>query len=166
MTATVQDPYRSRLTSVLGLWELDGWRFKVFFISVFEEPNPSGEFLTAAKTVASQVVSAIHEDEAPSHVGFVIIHEGKRGLFVSVDWWGDTKELHHECFYWDRGAPLRLERMKLTDSIGCVWDLRIMAHEARSWAKHVLAGGGCVEDYLDDTDLADRAGARAPHAKV
>ncbi|MGZ5441459.1 MAG: hypothetical protein ACXW5U_07215 [Thermoanaerobaculia bacterium] len=123
------------------MWQVGPWTMKAYHIAPIGAPPPAQETLRASRDIAAHVLGAA----AGHSVGFVGIHDGRRGSFLFVDWWSDEKELNHRGFYaTDRRSFAPLDPL---DAIACIWDVRLMAFESEMWHRDVLEGGA-VERYL------------------
>lgn len=146
----LQEPYKPRHIRFLELWEVAGWRLKVYGIA-YQGQHPRPELIAAAKEVARQRLAQCTADQSHYGVGFVGIHDGKTANFVFVDWWADENELHHHVYVSPLDRPDKLEYMTPTGLIACVWDLRVMSFERQAWLDTVLSNphGPDLDAYLE-----------------
>jgi hypothetical protein len=93
-------PYTPRPVRLLELWEWQGWRVKVYGISAQGE-HPSEVLVQAAKRGAQQRLPQPAFSVKHYGVAYMIIYDGSRGDYVSVDWWSDQDILQHHLY----GAP-------------------------------------------------------------
>lgn len=125
--------FRKRLTQYSGLLEVDDWRFKVYHITALGNNGIPKKYDSPVRTTIRDALRYVDPEVDNYRVGFCVVHEGTRGLFLCVDWWTDKKELNHLGYYSEYGSKVRLKRLGPKDSIGCVWDLRVMAWETDAW---------------------------------
>jgi hypothetical protein len=97
---------------------------------------PCAELISAARQIASDVVTKIRQNEF--HVGFVGVHDGCNAAFVFVDFWGNENELFHHLFISRNKRSENLKPAAADDSTACVWDLKLQAFERDAWVKNVL----------------------------
>lgn len=133
-SSSLEELYNQRSTRFVSVWTVNGWRFKVYHISVFMRKNLPIRYHKPTKETIKEALKLVNKDLLNYRVGFCGVHEGTRGLFVFVDWWSDKKELHHVGYYSEYREKLKLERLAKSEPIACVWDLRIMSWEAMMWA--------------------------------
>jgi hypothetical protein len=145
MTAnTVQIPrfseYTERVVRFLGVWDINGWKLKVYAISakrtLADAEVVSAKIIQAGHDIAAEVFT--HQPEANSYgLGYVIFHEGIFATWLLLDWWADEIQLRHQLFKANAlGAPA-FERVT-TDLIACVWELAIVAFEREAWVETML----------------------------
>jgi hypothetical protein len=125
------------------------WKLKVYHITAFPDKPISAVLLKTAIKVARQRLNQIKPSSQDPHVGFIGIHEGTRGIFLFLDWWEDHKELHHNGFYAKNEGVLTFHSTTKSDSIGCIWDLKVLSFEAEAWTKNMMGDRYSINDYLD-----------------
>ena len=83
-------------------------------------------------------------------VGFVGVHDAGSGCYAFVDWWADDNELHHHAFASPGDRPEAMAPVTTEGSIGCVWDLAVIAFEREAWLEAVLCNpcGPDLDRYL------------------
>jgi hypothetical protein len=118
---------------------------KAYRIAPVNAPPPAPETLRSAFEIVEQVLREADADGGAHGVGFLGIHDGRRGTFLFVDWWADDKELHHRGFYADDRHTF--VRTDVDDAIACVWDLHLLAFEGHAW-HHEVIRGRMIERYL------------------
>ncbi|MEO0938734.1 MAG: hypothetical protein AAFY38_11325 [Pseudomonadota bacterium] len=100
------------------------------------------------------LAQAILEADLPERVramgnsnglGFAITHPGSAGLSVAVHWWAQGSVL---CQHFHRAAVGHMTTNR--PAIGCVWELDIIAFEARAWRRLMMAPQPEPEAYLSD----------------
>ena len=143
-------PYQARAIRFLELWEIAGWRLKVYGITC-GSGEPSAGLAAAGKRVVEEKLRQV--DAAVDHygVGFLGIHEGETANFVFVDWWADENELHHHVWASAIDDPIALEYTTPSGVIACVWDIRLIGFERDAWVGAALqnSGGPDLDDYLE-----------------
>lgn len=93
--------------------------------------------LKAAQEKAADVIA--NEGAAtPNHhgVGFGIVHQGKLGNWVFVDWWADDLLLFNRLFRSGAERPLDLVNQE-SAILACVWELQVFAFERDAWVNAV-----------------------------
>lgn len=146
----VSSQYLTRPIRFTGVRTVDTWRVKEYCISTRGD-EPAAVLQQAARALTADVLlgPAVHTD----HYGVAIlgIHQGAADNLVFVSWWTDVNELQHRVYRSPSHAPERLAKVGEEGAIGCVWDLRVLAFEARAWVDEVLRPGNWshLESYLE-----------------
>lgn len=102
-------------------------------------PAPRREALHAAAAGAFE-----GWDSPTDHpLGFAIAHLADDGWYLLLSRWNNANNLRHRVFAIEAGSDAVLAR-PLEDAhvIACVWELRLMLHEADAWIASVLAPPG------------------------
>lgn len=130
-----------RRTEPFGVVQVAGRAVKAYEITVSDDPVDE-QIWTAALAAAQAALV----DAPGTSPGFVILHLGEDSLGLLVHWWaGDiccqrllTASLADPGTF--RHAP--------AGPMACVWELHVIDHERRAWARNVLGGEGGHPAYL------------------
>jgi hypothetical protein len=139
--------YKARPIRFLELWDVDGWRVKVYGISATSD-RPGEGLVDAAKAVARERLP--EPNEAGRHgVGFLIAHEGADSTWALVDWWANGCLLHHHLY--GGGHPESLDLQPVTDGLtACTWELAVIGFERQAWLDTVFAADEPdIDRYMD-----------------
>jgi len=149
-------PYQSRRIRFLELWDVEGWRIKVYGIAYAGE-HPRQDLVAAARRVAARQLHAVPDDLRHYQVGFLGVHAGRTSNFVFLDFWAEENELHHHVFVSPIDDPEHLTCVTSTGLSACVWDMHLQAFERQSWLTHVLQREDepDLDGYLSATLNAD-----------
>ncbi len=141
--------YRPRPIRPLGIWEVDGWRLKLYGIA-YDREQPRHELVDAARAVAQARLPHPATSDGRYGVGFVGAHDGRDGCVAFIDWWANEDELHHHLYVAPPDRPGALVAAGPTDFTACVWDLAVLAFEREAWLAAVLQNpdGPDLERYL------------------
>jgi hypothetical protein len=149
MTIEVSEPYCPRSIGFLELWEVRGWRVKIYGIAKAGE-TPAPALVEAAKRIAAERLP--EKALGPQHYGvaFIIIHEGANGDYVLVDWWSDQDIVQHHLYGAPKGHGGELEYGWPEGAGFCVWELAVCCFEREAWLDCVLKrpGDPDLEAYL------------------
>lgn len=145
-------PYQPRPIRFLNLWQVNGWRIKLYGIAC-ARPLPQPQLVAAAQRVATQHLGSLPCDLHHYNIGFLGVHEGRTANFVFLDFWADENELHHHVFVSPTENPDALTCVTATGLSACVWDLRLQAFERDAWVAHILQQSAApdFEGYLATT---------------
>lgn len=129
--------YRPRTYSFLDQWEFPGWRMKVCGIA-HERERPSQRLVRAARRIAEEELR--HTPAWINHygVGFIVVHQGRTGNFVLVDYWADENELHNHVYASTGEDYESFEYLTPLGVAACAWDLKAIWHEREAWRQCVL----------------------------
>jgi hypothetical protein len=132
-------PYRRRYVRFAELWDVDGWRVKIYSLTRTSTPLPP-ELLDSGKRIAeAQLALATRDDPCNHGVAILTVHEGQHGDYVLIDWWSDNDILRHHNY----GAPKGGEMAhQWPGPASCVWELAIIGFERAAWIEHVLSPVG------------------------
>lgn len=129
--------YRPRAIRHLELWSCEGWRIKVYGISVTSRMPGSG-LVDAGRRVATEILTGVATGTPHYGIGFMGVHRGATADVVFVDWWAAENELHHHLHVAESGRPGTLRPRSADELTACVWDLELIAFERAAWIRYVL----------------------------
>jgi hypothetical protein len=143
-------PYQPRAIRFLEIWEDKDWTVKIYGAAYQGHPDPSPELMEAAKEIARSHIHQTPEDEERYGLGFMIIHQGRRGNYICVDYWIDGTELFHHFYGSSFEHPTVFKPIPVSEFTLCVWDSRVISFERDAWMNSILANpnGADVEQYL------------------
>jgi hypothetical protein len=146
-TFRLSEPYAPRPIRFLDLWELDGWRLKLYGIA-YKRPAPRSELIETARRLARERLPQPPVTNDRYGVGFVGIHDGRGANFVFVDWWAQENELNHHN--WSGPSNETRELVPSEGAVLCVWDARVVEFERAAWLETVLTNptGPDLDAYL------------------
>jgi len=139
-----------RRTEPYGELLMDGRPVKAYEITAGADPVDA-EIWQAALRAADAALS----DVPGLSPGFVVLHLGTDGVWLLVHWWND--DICNQRLLTASLEDPTVFRHAAADLMACVWELHVIDHERRAWARHVLGGDGGAHAYLADT-LRVRAG--------
>ena len=136
--------FASRPCRSLGLGRAGASTYKLYEIRSGKNvgsPGPRPEALHAA------VAAAFEGWDSPTDhpLGFAIAHLADDGWYLLLSRWNNANNLRHRVWAID-GEPDAVLTRPLEDEhvIACVWELRLMLHEANAWIACVLEPLGDV----------------------
>lgn len=145
-------PYIPRRTRFIELFELVGWKVKLYGITL----DPSTDTSRAVSALKSVVESCLPQ---PAHTSarygaaFAIFHTARDANYFLVDWWTEENVLQHRLYRAPLDEPHAHEDFAPSGAVACVWELRVIEYERDAWVKHVLSHG-------ENPDLASYFAAR------
>lgn len=145
----LSESYSTRPIRFLELAEQDGWRVKVYGISIHDTiPEPS--LVEAAIDHAFDQLPTPATADDRHGAAILIVHEAREGNFVLLDWWFGENMLKHHLYFSPYDDPYRFEDISDTRTMACVWELRVFSFERDAWIDTVLANesGPDLDAYL------------------
>lgn len=146
---SVLEPYQERTISPLGVRAVDGWRLKLYGITVrgrsVHVPVYEDGF-----AVATRILPQPPETKRRAGVGFVTFHEGKGVHYLLLGWWDRESELFSRLMV--RGAEEDdLWVWAQEHEMAGVWELQVVEFERRAWIDAVLSRplAPDVDGYLE-----------------
>ena len=135
------EPYLSRPTNFIDQVNLEGWRIKIYGISVESLPLPEELVSAGVKNVLSYLPQPAVTEQRYG-VGFLIIHHGKMRNWFLLDWWEKEDIIHHQLFSSPLDKPRSITAEPDKSLVACVHEIRIINFESEAWIKTVL----CKDD--------------------
>jgi hypothetical protein len=146
---SLTESYRPREIRFLDLWELPGWRAKVYGIAHHSRVMPDGAMAGHVRAMALDRLSSL---EINQHYGLavIIIHMARETDIVSITWWTWENVLEQALFIGPPGEPARLKDVTGQGLLACVWELQIHHFESLAWLRTVLSNpqGPDLDAYL------------------
>jgi hypothetical protein len=144
----LDDIWAPRSVVRLGLWPAGPVELKAYAILADASHPLDSDLIEPARAVAEADGPAI---AATDHrgVGFAILHRDPESNWLLVHWWiagGSCAERLYASPPGEAGRFAPVERPLMA----CVWELALIDHERRAYARTAMAIGGTREAYLDD----------------
>jgi hypothetical protein len=143
--------YKPREVRFDSLRNQADWSVKVYTITT----RPSFE----AKEVLENAVARLSEwlDKSkmsgmPTYgVAFLIVHEGRDGIWSLINWWMGGEVLQSMTFFTPFGCPNVFEKPPAEGFMSCVWEQAVIFFERSQWVEFVLkkAEKPDIKSYLN-----------------
>ena len=146
----LQETHQPRPIRFLDLWEISGFRMKVYGIA-YRRDLPRSKFIKAARKIAEHRLKESASKTNHYGTGYIGIHDGRGAAFVFIDWWADENELHHHVYVFPADKSDEIQYVTPTGLTACVWDMRVMSFERDAWFDNVIANpvGPDLEAYIN-----------------
>lgn len=147
-TAVPPSPYQPRRFSRLGLWAAGELKLKAYGITWrTDEPGPPLALQQAARRHVTGALPPHAEAEGHHGLGFVILHEGREGNWLLMDWWAHTDICCQRLAHAAEGSTelSSVERPLLA----CVWESVVLAFERDAWVATMLTAHPDPQAYQD-----------------
>ena len=143
-----RERWTPRTVRRLGQWTSGTTPPKAY--AILAEPGTEPDAAIAAR--AAEIVAGAGSQiaaTAQEGIGFVILHQGREGVWLLLHWWIDggicaqllwRSALTDPLVFTPLGRPM----------MACVWELALIDHERRAYVRSLSATSDGVATYLQD----------------
>ncbi|MBE2216899.1 MAG: hypothetical protein IAE90_01770 [Ignavibacteria bacterium] len=130
--------YKKRPVRFIDLYETNGWKIKIYSISVLNERVSQETIAQVKEQIPGWLkLSSIHQLET-YNIATLILHEGNEGVFALINWWIGENMLQHYVYFSAYENPGQFTLFSDKGITFCVWELAVMWHERNAWVEHVI----------------------------
>jgi hypothetical protein len=149
--------YKTRPVRFLEVAEVDGWKIKLYSISVKSVIVNAETIAFAKRQLPGWLKKASAYKLDTYKVATLILHEGKEGCFAIISWWTDENMLQLYVYLSSYNQPTDFKLYSDKGIVSCVWEMAVLWFERNAWVNHVLmkAGNPDLEAYLNEQLNAD-----------
>lgn len=146
--SAVFDPYKPRAIMFKESLYCNGWNIKVYTITNQEEFKAKHIFQNIGRHVPVWI-DQIENTTLPTYKqAFLIVHEAREGVWILLNWWTGGEMIETKVLFSSFETPEQITDSPYgTNSLLCVWELEVFAHERRAWIRHILSKAN-TPDYL------------------
>ncbi|MFD2587447.1 hypothetical protein ACFSQJ_10935 [Croceitalea marina] len=139
MSAVFQT-YKSRKITFDTCMNINDWTIKVYIITNRSEFESNG-ILKNSKNHLPVWLKRIENSTLPTYKhAFLIVHEAREGVWILLNWWTGGEMIETKVFFTSfDSAEIITDSPYNTNSLLCVWELEVFAHERSSWIEHILS---------------------------
>ena len=131
--------YQQRKIEFQKLILIDYWNVKVYTITKNKTFESEEILKTALRELPKLVEEAKNSSIITHQQAFLIIHEGREGVLILLNWWTDGEMLETTIHFVDYKNPTKmLASIYNEKALVCVWELELFAHERKSWIENIL----------------------------
>jgi hypothetical protein len=143
------EPYSTRRIRFLDLWDVDGWRIKLYGIR-YKGDSPDPMLVERAKALAARELASFQERVPVYGVGYVGVHDARSGPLAFLDIWANENEIRHFAYTAPESRPDLLHRAQREQVSYCIWDMTLADFERRAWHECMLTNpdGPDMDAYL------------------
>lgn len=132
------EPFAPRLRARLHCADFGSVVAKVHWIDAEGASTPPAVLLGAALATARDVLPAAMAAEGGDEgAAFVVLHRGRDGTWLLMGWWAHGDVLCQRLARADPGGA-DFRPMDGRPLVACVWEMEVLADEARAWARHMM----------------------------
>ena len=132
------ETYQSRNVGFFGLHTLGAWRVKMYTISHQARFAAVGAFQSALERLPTMLQEAEAGPWPTYGQAFVIVHEGRDGVWALYYWWTGGEMLESRLYFAPHTEPTQWRPYPRPGGLVCVWELEVIIHERQAWIDHVL----------------------------
>jgi len=128
------------------------WKVKTYTISEHEDFKSIAPYKNAVTMLTDWLVEMNSFDGSHENMAFLIVHEGKEGVFSLINTWVGNNMLQTHTFLSNYDDPQSFKKISGDGLFACVWELEVINHERNSWIKHILkkSENPDYQSYLND----------------
>ena len=130
--------YKPRVVELNQLAKVDRWNVKVYTIT----NRPAFESVNVLENTLANLpkwLARSRELEFPTYdQAFLIVHEGRDGVWSLINWWTGGEMLKCKTFFTDFAKPDVFEEVPRDGFMACVWELAVISFERLMWVECVL----------------------------
>lgn len=144
--------YQPRTVLFHGVETAGDWSVKVHKITFKNSFAAEGVLRNAIEHLPEWLNRARDLPWPNYRVAFLIVHEGRDGVWTLINWWIEGGLLQSTTFYTGDEGPDDFTLRPTAGSLACVWELAVIAFERERWVQRVLSRSGRPElaAYLND----------------
>ena len=72
------------------------------------------------------------------NIAFLIVHEGRDGVWTLINWWIGGEMLQATTFYTSFEKPGEFLLLPTEGFMACVWELAVISFERAMWVEYIL----------------------------
>ncbi len=146
------ETYKPRKVKFQKLVLVNDWNVKVYSITL----NSDFQSQNILENIISELPEFLRSADAstlPTYkIAFLIVHEAREGVWALFNWWTGGEMIETKVYFVNYNEPHLIKESPYFNSLLCIWELEIFAHERLSWINSVLknAAKPDFEYYLND----------------
>jgi len=152
----IQQGYAPRSVRFKGHFLFEDWRIKLYSISVRNEHVEESRLNEVKFNLSKWLEKSCAYPLDTYRMATLIIHEGKEGCFVILNWWIGENMLQNFCYLKRHGEP-DFQLYSDQGMMACIWEMAVLWHERNAWVRNILQQpqNPDVNAYLADGLNAD-----------
>lgn len=130
--------YKPRKVEFNRLVTTGGWSVKVYQLTCRSKFESEGVLDNAILNLPSWLEKSERLGFETHRTAFLIVHEGRDGVWTLLNWWIGGEMLRSITFYTDFNQPNEFLRLPKEGFMTCVWEMAVTIFEREMWIEHVL----------------------------
>lgn len=144
--------YKPRKVEFEQLLKVGDWRVKVYTITN-RGAFKSRKVLENALANLPKWLARSKKFGFPTYgAAFLIVHEGRDGVWSLINWWIGGEMLRSLTFYTTDDDPNEFKITPKEGGMACVWEMAVISYERAMWVEYILrrADNPDFEGYLQN----------------
>lgn len=154
-TESLSNPYRPRPTRFTEVRDLNGWKLKIYQITLDGRPIANKVVEAAIDCISIRSIWPVGIEH---QYGVVILHQGEQAVWALLQVWVNDI-LRQFIFFAPLDDATSFDVSPMPGFNECVWELEVTMHERDAWVRHVMANpdNPRFDDYLNDSIRIERS---------
>ncbi|GEM_PF-651810 len=132
------ESYKPRKVEFCQIASVNDWQVKVYTIT----SRASFESKTTLENAVTRLPVWLEKStrlNLPTYkAAFLIVHEGRDGIWSLINWWIGGGRLQSTTFYTSFEQPNDFTLLPTEGFMACVWEIPIISFERTLWVEHIL----------------------------
>ena len=130
--------YQPRKVEFRQIANVNNWNVKVYAIT-YQDKFASEEVLeNALANLPKWLEKSKMLGLETYKIAFLIVHEGRDGVWSLLHWWIGENMLQSVTFYTSFDNPNEFEETPKEGGMICVWELEVVEFERKAWIEYIL----------------------------
>ncbi|MBX7174026.1 MAG: hypothetical protein K1X72_23850 [Pyrinomonadaceae bacterium] len=130
--------YKPRKIELHHLETVNNWHIKVYSITFKNKFGADKVLANAIKNLPKWLEKTNLLGLETYKIAFLIVHEGRDGVWTLFNWWIGENMLQSVTFYTSFDDANEFEETPQKGGMACVWELEIIDFERNMWIKYIL----------------------------
>jgi len=146
------EAYIARRIEFGELVKVGEWSIKIYTVAKESEFGHPVFYDAVKRQLPTWLAMKNGFSDSNDKIGFLILHQGKEGIFSIVNWWVGENMLNTHVFISNPEQTRDFTRVSGNGLGPCVWEFEVINHERMAWIEHVLkrAPSPNYDAYLSD----------------
>lgn len=146
-------PYKPRKIEFCQIVNVNSWQVKIYTFT-FRKQFQANEVLENALSKLSEWLELSKTLDFETYkIAFLMVHEGRDGVWVILNWWTGENMLRSVTFSASKAMPAEFVLTPKEGGMVCVWELEVVDFERKMWIEHILKKAETPDfaRYLNET---------------
>lgn len=130
--------YQPRKIEMRRVAPVKDWNIKVYTITFQEKFNSKTVLDNAIFKLPKWLEKAKLLGLETYKIAFLIVHEGRDGVWSLFNWWIGENMLQSVTFYTSFDDAEQFEETPKEGGMACIWELEVIDFERKMWIEHIL----------------------------
>lgn len=130
--------YKPRKIEFYQTVKVNDWQIKVYTFTFRENFQAKEVLENAIAKLPEWLETTKTLDFETYQIGFLMVHEGRDGVWVILSWWTGENMLRSVTYCTSEAMPKEFVLTPKTGGMVCVWELELINFERKMWIEHIL----------------------------